>query len=650
MKIIDARNERIVTFDQQPEDSVVHTYCPFCKKKFLSKSVLMHFAKSKLCKPKVSKSLYDYFSSASTFFSSQNNISKSEYDKKRHQRKRTEICTKKAKYYQENKSEIKKRTAKYKQENKSEIKKRNAQYKQENKAKIAKLDSKIYQKKQNLKKICNEHQKLFGIETSHHPVFPCICCHRDLYPRSVVEVTETLINFLTKENLMQFVTPDLKLQGKSYICRTCKKHLLGSKMPPMCIKNALGVSERPLCMKKLKQLEKQLIKKSLPFIKIRQLPKTRMEVANDRIINVQIPDDDIVKTVTALPRTKDNDGFINLKLKRKMEYKTYHKFETVRPDLIYEALLFLKENHPEYKDVKILPKDEFIASYQEDEEILTENLAESQHETDDSQSSEEEEDLIDETDNVFNSVTSLCPEDPTADVIVNTTEKTIKKKTSKKSSTVYECAPGEGRCCNNWARDKKFEITAFPHLLCDGENHFHSERELEIKMNEYFCQRICHHSGIFAEDSDYVFCADQLLEKTQVEKQIDVSARKGKIISCGTEKKLVNCEDAFSIFRSLPGTPSYWRTFRNEMLARIEQLGPFDFFFTLSSAEMRWPEVLAAVLQKKGHKVTFETVDQKQTYMIDGMTIEDFKEKKITNVTELLKDHYVLITRMFDNR
>ena len=87
--------------------------------------------------------------------------------------------------------------------------------------------------------------------------------------------------------------------------------------------------------------------------------------------------------------------------------------------------------------------------------------------------------------------------------------------------------------------------------------------------------------------------------------------RKGKVIDAGDEKKIVNCENAFSIFRDLPGTPAYWRKFRNEMLARLEQLGPFDFFFTLSSAEMRWNEVLAAVLQKKGHKVTVRTDDDK---------------------------------------
>ena len=74
-----------------------------------------------------------------------------------------------------------------------------------------------------------------------------------------------------------------------------------------------------------------------------------MEILNDRIVNVPISDEDLVKTVTTLPRTPKNDGTINLQYKRKMEYKTYYKTESVRPHLILEALVYLKNNQPDYK-------------------------------------------------------------------------------------------------------------------------------------------------------------------------------------------------------------------------------------------------------------------------------------------------------------
>ena len=40
---------------------------------------------------------------------------------------------------------------------------------------------------------------------------------------------------------------------------------------------------------------------------MRQLPKTRMPIVNDRLINVPITDDDVLQTVTSLPRTPDKD-------------------------------------------------------------------------------------------------------------------------------------------------------------------------------------------------------------------------------------------------------------------------------------------------------------------------------------------------------
>ena len=199
-------------------------------------------------------------------------------------------------------------------------------------------------------------------------------------------------------------------------------------MPPQCFYNALGVADIPHCMKELKQLEKQIIKKSLPFIKMRQLPKTRMPIVNDRLINVPITDDDVLQTVTSLPRTPDKDGFINLKLKRKMEYKSYHMIETVRPHYVYDSLAYLKDNHPEYKLLKIIDKDEYLREsetitmqHEEENEVQNDLVKDESEESSESDQSEAEV----EDESAFNAVTCLCPEDPTIDVIVNTSSKSI---------------------------------------------------------------------------------------------------------------------------------------------------------------------------------------------------------------------------------
>ena len=64
----------------------------------------------------------------------------------------------------------------------------------------------------------------------------------------------------------------------------------------------------------------------------------------------------------------------------------------------------------------------------------------------------------------------------------------------------------------------------------------------------------------------------------------------------------INQGDIQSVFLRLRGTSQYWRVARNE-LAKVKQPGPFEFFFTLSCAEMRWPEVSVSILKSTGYKI-----------------------------------------------
>ena len=49
-----------------------------------------------------------------------------------------------------------------------------------------------------------------------------------------------------------------------------------------------------------------------------KLHKTKMDLFNDRVINVPIEDDDLIKTARLLPRS-ENNGLVPVNLKRKMD-------------------------------------------------------------------------------------------------------------------------------------------------------------------------------------------------------------------------------------------------------------------------------------------------------------------------------------------
>ena len=68
--------------------------------------------------------------------------------------------------------------------------------------------------------------------------------------------------------------------------------------------------------------------------------------------------------------------------------------------------------------------------------------------------------------------------------------------------------------------------------------------------------------------------------------------------SDGKGKEFLQMDDGFSVFDNIRGSPRYWQKLRFDMIAKLEQLGPFQFFYTLSCADKRWDENIATLILK----------------------------------------------------
>ena len=91
----------------------------------------------------------------------------------------------------------------------------------------------------------------------------------------------------------------------------------------------------------------------------------------------------------------------------------------------------------------------------------------------------------------------------------------------------------------------------------------------------------------FAQNPDYIFVAAQFIERYDLERQIKLSMRKGNVKETSDGQKMILDENVYNLLKNIPGTPSYWHKFRMEIFSRMEQLGPFHIFFTLSCGECR---------------------------------------------------------------
>ena len=170
--------------------------------------------------------------------------------------------------------------------------------------------------------------------------------------------------------------------------------------------------------------------------------------------------------------------------------------------------------------------------------------------------------------NEFLGVTCLLPDEPGQYVITNNTNKTIKKQMTR-GGKILELAPGENRIPNDFLRDHKLEILAFPYLFPDGQFSLTFEsRPIKLTPHKYFAQRILNKDTRFAQCPEYIFVAQQFVERFDVERQINIAMRTGKVCRTEDGMQMITDQNVWEVYKSIPGTPSYWRLFRNEIFAR----------------------------------------------------------------------------------
>jgi len=234
-------------------------------------------------------------------------------------------------------------------------------------------------------------------------------------------------------------------------------------------------------------------------------------------------------------------------------------------------------------------------------------------------------------------------------------ETTVTSPNTQSGTASFEIAPGEGKVPTNIMRENDWDVKAFPTLYPTGKYGLHHSREISLSMQKYFQQRLFNIDTRFSSNPAYLFSAVYVIERQQLERSKNISFQRGKITTDGQKRTLSAMQDAFSVFEKIKGTPKYWQQARYEMLAKLEQHGPFQFFFTLSCADKRWMENIITMLHQDGHHVSYKTnkdpnklVIQNDEIFIDDIPVDEFLAQ--TNLHELAKKNVLNITRIFDHR
>ena len=173
---------------------------------------------------------------------------------------------------------------------------------------------------------------------------------------------------------------------------------------------------------------------------------------------------------------------------------------------------------------------------------------------------------------------------------------------------------------------------------------------------DYFKQRLFNIDPRWRNNTHWVFAAAVYKEKKELQRNIDLAFKKGKK-SCDKEGTSVySLDDPFSVFQSVANTPAYHKKGKMEMIARLDNHGPFHIFFTLSCADTRWKENIVAVLREQGKSVRCKIdeycVEEYEVLSRDQwIKIEDYLKTEMDETQhEVLRRNVVTATRIYQAR
>ena len=227
------------------------------------------------------------------------------------------------------------------------------------------------------------------------------------------------------------------------------------------------------------------------------------------------------------------------------------------------------------------------------------------------------------------------------------------------TNQLHVVAPGEGKTPVSLNFTENWDAKAFPMLHPDGLNHLSDTRRTKkLSDLEFFKQRLFNIDPRWRNHPFWVFAAAVYREKKDFERNIDLGYKKGKRKEDSVGNAQYRLDDPYSVFQNVSNTPAYHKKGKMEMMARLDNFGPFHAFFTVSCADYRWTENVVAVLRQRGISVrcTIDS-DQEEIYEVytdeenGWMPINDYVANKMDEtVHDLLKKNVVTATRNYQQR
>ena len=173
---------------------------------------------------------------------------------------------------------------------------------------------------------------------------------------------------------------------------------------------------------------------------------------------------------------------------------------------------------------------------------------------------------------------------------------------------IYSIAPAEGEKPLSIMFDIDFEEMSNPDKFCVGTGGYFTKRPVHLTFRKYYNQRLLNVDGRFARDLDYLFVAQYVVECKQVfdsafnyiwrQKPHDGNITAHQAKDPKSLGEYVRQDKAYRFMKNIRGSPPYYQRTFYELLAMIRQLGTPTWFFTVSAADLKWPDMIQVIAKQ----------------------------------------------------
>ena len=494
-----------------------------------------------------------------------------------------------------------------------------------------------------------EAKSKFNLVKQEGPVTKCGCCGKlDFKPRMHPYTLNVHARVSTMPVLASKLSYMLEHPSQAILCSACYLSVCDHKTPTFCCGQSSPFRIMAPEISQLTDFEAYFVSLSIAFGRIRSLPVQRQQGIKGGMVCVPV----VTDVTKQLPRTFDECEVVHVDLKRKLEFKHYHRSGNLRPAAIFDALAVLKTK-----------------SLYESQNIVYRNQADFQQEVNDVQAAEasqrqEQTNATAIANLPTTNIASSAPhenspviaavENPgaaayvdadgfqvsadyegcyadescvTAGTMPTVTCMVPQQTANEMRQKVLALAPSEGGHPMRLFQDRYGEEQCFPKLF-GGQ----PRPDTYVSQFRIFKHELCNADRRFASSMENIFFKHTKHELLSVFRSSHLSLRKavqGKVTAKDlldplTADYLCAHDLGYSNLKLLRSSPDYKQFCKRDLFAMIRQLGCPAFFLTVSSADTRWHELINMLSVVAGNgPVSQETCNQMNYTQKSQMIVKD---------------------------